>query len=254
LRVSAEQTANKRRQPRYREIADRLIGDIGRGRYPVGGLLPAEVALARRYAVSRHTMRNALEQLRALGLVKRRAGVGTRIEAVRPKSGYVLAFGSIDEILHYAADAPLQLLSAETVTVDESQARRIGCPPGSRFLRIEGLRRAADLVTPISWTEIYLALEFAALGSRIGREARAIHQMIADDFGVAIAEIRQEITAVAMAPGIASKLGRKPGAAGLYVTRRYLGPGDRLLQVSFSAHPEGLFTYSMRLTAEPPPG
>ncbi len=118
-------------------------------------------------------------------------------------------------------------------------------------MRIEGLRRAADRATPIVWTEIFLALEFAALGDRIGREARAIHQMIADKFGVPSAEIRQEITAVALEPRIASRLGLKPGTAGLHVTRRYLGPGDKLLQVSFSVHPEGLFTYSMRLKATP---
>jgi DNA-binding GntR family transcriptional regulator len=240
-----------KRQPRYREIADRLIRDIGRGRYPVGGLLPAEVALARRYAVSRYTMRGAIEQLRTLGLVVRRPGHGTRIEAAKPKPGYVLAFGSIDEMLHDAADAPLEVLAAETVTVDEALAGRLACPPGSRFLWIEGLRRAADRATPIAWTEIFLALEFASLGDRIGCEARAIHQMIADEFGVPIAEIRQEITAVALEPRIASRIGRKPGTAGLHVTRRYLGPGDKLLQVTFSVHPEGLFTYSMRLKAQP---
>lgn len=243
--------AHSRRVPRYREIADRLMGEIGRGRYPVGGLMPSELALAKRYSVSRHTMREAIARLRALGLVARRPGVGTRIEALKPKSGYVLSLGSIDEILQYAADAPLAVSATESLAADRGLAARLHCRPGTPFLRIEGVRRSVKAKHAISWTEIFLAQEFSGLRNRIGREPRAIHQMILDEFGVAIAEIRQEISAVAIEPAIAAQLSVAPGSAGLHVTRRYLGPGEKLLQVSFSVHPEGLFTYSLRLQTQP---
>jgi DNA-binding GntR family transcriptional regulator len=54
--------------PGYRRIAAELRGQIECGAYPSGGRLPSEAALARRYGVSRETVRRALAQLRAADL------------------------------------------------------------------------------------------------------------------------------------------------------------------------------------------
>jgi DNA-binding GntR family transcriptional regulator len=55
--------------PRYQRIAAELRGQIERGTYAPGGRLPSEASLGRRYGVSRETVRRALAQLRAAGLV-----------------------------------------------------------------------------------------------------------------------------------------------------------------------------------------
>ena len=64
-------------QPQYVLVAQRLIGDIASGRYPVGSLLPAELALCTQLGVSRHTIREAIRRLQERGLVRRQRGVGT---------------------------------------------------------------------------------------------------------------------------------------------------------------------------------
>ncbi|MBV9564197.1 MAG: GntR family transcriptional regulator, partial [Bradyrhizobium sp.] len=51
--------ASKRAVPRYRAIAEQLLADIARGRYPVGSALPTEIELCRRFDASRHTVREA---------------------------------------------------------------------------------------------------------------------------------------------------------------------------------------------------
>ena len=50
--------------PRYQRVADDLTKHIGTGKYPVGGYLPTEMELCRKYGISRHTVREALRQLR----------------------------------------------------------------------------------------------------------------------------------------------------------------------------------------------
>src|SRR5688572_19926951 len=75
-------------EPRYAALAREIARDIGSGQHPVGSLLPAEVELAELHGVSRATVRSALQQLEALGLISRRKRVGTRVEAARPVTGY----------------------------------------------------------------------------------------------------------------------------------------------------------------------
>lgn len=45
--------------------------------YRIGDLLPSEMQLARRFNLSRATVHRAMDALLALGLVRRRLGVGT---------------------------------------------------------------------------------------------------------------------------------------------------------------------------------
>ncbi|WP_162623126.1 GntR family transcriptional regulator, partial [Billgrantia lactosivorans] len=66
------------RVPRYRALADALAREV-RADYAPGELLPAESALARRFGVNRHTVRRALDELVAAGMVTRHQGRGTQV-------------------------------------------------------------------------------------------------------------------------------------------------------------------------------
>lgn len=58
-------------------IAGELRGELAAGEHPVGSRLPTETNLAARFGVSRPTVRAALRELEALGLVTTKHGVGT---------------------------------------------------------------------------------------------------------------------------------------------------------------------------------
>jgi len=61
----------------WRLIAEELRADITDGHLQAGDRLPSETALATRFAVNRHTARQALASLAADGLVESRRGSGT---------------------------------------------------------------------------------------------------------------------------------------------------------------------------------
>ncbi len=61
---------------RYQEIAEAIRSDVTEGVLAVGALLPSESELSAAHAVSRVTIRKALEQLRSEGLVDSRQGFG----------------------------------------------------------------------------------------------------------------------------------------------------------------------------------
>src|SRR4030088_3041402 len=67
----------------WRQIAERIETDIGAGRLPPGARLPNEMQLAETFAVNRHTVRRALAELAAKGLVRASVGRGTFVELPR---------------------------------------------------------------------------------------------------------------------------------------------------------------------------
>ena len=74
---------------KYREIFEKLQGDISSGRYKPGGRLPSEAELVRRFGVSRMTVFRAMRELQSLGIVTRRVGSGTYVSATVNPGSYV---------------------------------------------------------------------------------------------------------------------------------------------------------------------
>ena len=69
--------------PLYHQLMQRLAEDIERGKYPVGSRIPPEHELEALYRVSRVTVRRALAELTAEGLLERKQGKGTFVSTPR---------------------------------------------------------------------------------------------------------------------------------------------------------------------------
>src|SRR5262245_26860357 len=67
----------------WRRIADEIENAIRFGNHAVGDRLPAEIEIADRFGVNRHTVRRALAELAERGLVRAQRGSGTYVEPVR---------------------------------------------------------------------------------------------------------------------------------------------------------------------------
>lgn len=63
------------------EVADRFHDEITSGRWPVGGRIPVESALAESFGAGRNTVREALQSLVRAGMLSREQGRGTFVIA-----------------------------------------------------------------------------------------------------------------------------------------------------------------------------
>jgi GntR family transcriptional regulator, phosphonate transport system regulatory protein len=78
----------------WRQIEDRLKGDIARGTWKPGERLPTEGDLAERFGVNRHTLRRAVASLRDAGVLRVEQGRGTFVRddmidyAVAPRTRF----------------------------------------------------------------------------------------------------------------------------------------------------------------------
>ena len=117
-------------RPRYQVIADDLMADIAAEKFAVGSMLPTEMELCERYDVSRYTVREALRQLRELGMVAMRRGSGTRVLSARPEQAYVQSVSALSELLRYPGTS-FELMEAGRVGLDAEAAAVLNQPPGA---------------------------------------------------------------------------------------------------------------------------
>jgi len=234
-------------RPRYRRLADELIAEIRAGRIRVGETLPGELELVERFAVSRHTVREALRVLHELGLIDRHQGVGTVVRARNSRETYVQTVRSPAELLHYPAESRLVVMSSGMIRLDRAQARVLQAPVGSTWFRIGALRRFRASRLPICWVDIHVLPEFAGVLELVGRRTQLVSEMIEQKYGERVASVRVDICASLLTAELANALQAEAGTPSLTVIRRYTSTTGRLMQVAISEHPTDRYTFSLEL-------
>ena len=220
----ASKNGSLRRQalrPRYQRVADDLTKRIGSGRYPVGGNLPTEMELCEQYSISRHTVREALRQLRDAGLISRRRRVGTEVVARTPRPSYRQPTNTIGDLLQYAEQMELSVLEAKEITCDTALAELLACRQGTRWLRVDTLRAMPGDSHPVCMTTAYIDLRFPDLAKHVEDLSGIISAMLEREYGVRIARIEQSIQAVRLGKRQAKLLHALDGGPALRAVRRY---------------------------------
>ena len=239
--------ADPAREPLYLKLVQAIKQEIRSGRAPIGSLLPSEVELGRRHAVSRHTVREALRHLRVEGFVAPRKGAGTTVINSGPTNPYVHEVASIEQLVQYATGTQYEVGTSKLVRADAKLARRLGCVEGEEWMRIEGLRYAPSQDAPICWTEVYIHSDYTNVLRMIGRRSGPIYAWIEDMHGEHINEIEQVLSARDVPHALGKKLGVKPGSMAIEVRRIYRLDTGKIAEIAFNLHPAHRFRYSMTL-------
>lgn len=232
-------------QPRYLQLAQTLINEIQSGRFPVGSTIPTEFELCEQFGASRSTVREAVKQLVQLGMVVRQAGIGTTVKAVNSEGSYRQVMQQLSDLHRYSADTALQVLKKETVEVsDAALCAMLQAKPGETWLRLEGIRRSPESVDPICHTEVYIQPAFRSLTGIEDEPHTPIFTMIERQFGEQIAQVQQEIRAVALPVNIARLVNAKARSPALWLSRRYFNKRGEIVEAAVSIHPADRFSYS----------
>ncbi|MHC3474749.1 GntR family transcriptional regulator [Streptomyces sp. 7R007] len=153
--VAAHRARRRLRADRARQLADLLRHQLLAGRFPEGAL-PHETILAADYSASRNTVRQALDLLRAEGLVERHPGVGTVVVARKYPHGLDRLMG-LAETLREHGRVTNEVRTVGPVPAPSPVADRLHVPPGADVLYIERLRRLNGL--PLSLDLTYIPLD-----------------------------------------------------------------------------------------------
>ncbi|MEX5562910.1 phosphonate metabolism transcriptional regulator PhnF [Pseudophaeobacter sp. 1A16562] len=130
------------RTPVWKSIAGTLTDDIAQGRYDTGDKLPAEAQLAARFGVNRHTVRRALAEMAAGGLVHARRGAGVFV-AAKPTDYPIGKRVRFHQNISKGGQTPAkQILTTETRAAAAGEAAALALSPGDPVHVYDGLSLA----------------------------------------------------------------------------------------------------------------
>ena len=234
----------------YQSLAQLLRDSIAQGEFSDGRRLPTEAQLTAEYRVSRQTVRRALEELAAEGLIFRVRGRGTF--ATQLSSGqYLRSIGSVEDLLALSLDSVMETVRPLRRRADVVAAGRLRTDSDQVM---SGLFRRLHDGVPFSITEVSLPL---AVGRRIadsgallnpGQVLRSTVIGLVDEMNSEpIAGAHQSITAAGVPSDLAELIDCRPDDHVLRIDRLYFDATGRPLELAVSYFNPERYSYRLEL-------
>jgi GntR family transcriptional regulator len=234
--------------PLYHQVFAWMRDRIHDGTYGSNTILPSEQELCARFGVSRITVKRALNELAATGMIMRYRGRGTVVtwNATTP-----VVKGSFDNLLEsvrlMGLHTEIELLEARPVAARGEIADLMGVPAGTEVHRALRLRRLEK--EPFSWLLTHVPADIAATWTDEELATQPLNALLARA-GHEAHEAEQWISARAAEPAQAAALKVMPGAPLLHVQRVMRARGGRVIEVLGAWYRPDRFQYHMTLTRQ----
>jgi DNA-binding GntR family transcriptional regulator len=228
-------------------VVESLRRNILDGVYAVGSRLPTEAELSEGFGVSRQTIREALRQLRADGLISSRQGSGSTVTGTVSPQAFVHELGAISDLIQYASSMTFRVDRSEMLKADAELAARLQATPGSKWLRVEGSRHANADGALVCVTVLYVPAEFSGVARLVGRASGAVYELIEALYGVRIAEVDQTVHARPAPPALSGALGVEADSTVIEVVRVYRLQSGQTAEVAVNLYPPERFSMTMKL-------
>ena len=201
----------------HRQLRDLIVARIESGEWSPGTYLPSETRLADEYGVAVGTLRKALLDLAAEGVVQRRQGKGT-VVASHDSDQVLFRFFSLRRADGSFLNPESRVLDRRRCAAGEDEAAALGIDRGADMLRITRVRDADG--TPFVYEHIFLdAARFGALETHPDPLPNTLYQLYQSQFGATVHRAQETITATPATGPCAGELGLPPGAPLLRIRR-----------------------------------
>lgn len=238
-------------QARYTRVATRIATDIDAGGYSEREALPPERALSDQFGVSRDTMRKAIKLLEQQGYLVSRRGSGTFVAPKTLRSAQSSIDGWTDYSRWLRRRAGQKVLSVEIIAPPKTVAGLLSVTDGTSVVHVERVRYLDDL--PLGVHESYLVLPEPERLTRTALEREgSLYHLLAQEFGIALAEATDTISAVAASTDDARWLEVEFGSPLLRVERLTLSKDLMPVEYSDMRHIP-TYTYETAVRRRPQP-
>ena len=244
--------------PKYHQIYLVLREQLDEGGFADG--LPGELALMQQFAVARVTVRRALEQLAAEGLIAREPGRGTRpiapgdrpavaASGLRHRVGSAVKSagltGLLENLVSVSLNTTVRVLEVGVVFASKPVARALDIAPGDGVQKAVRVRSTAE--GPLSHITTWVPQALAAgFGERELADKPIL--MLLEESGVHVGRAHQTLSARLADAQVAEYLGVSVGSALLAVRRLVFDTRDRPVQYLHGLYRQDRYEYQMQLS------
>lgn len=235
------------RAPMYQVIEADLLAQIESGELPPRTRLPSEHMLARRYGVSRMTVRQALDRLEAASLLVRQRGSGNFVASPEVRGRTLNRLSSFtDELGDDHHEVRTGIIDLSTLPAPHSIAAKLEVEPGDEIWRYRRVRHVDE--RPAALQESWLPYSVAPGLARDGIIGGSLYRTLRERYGVDLRWAEQEMYAVQLDTDQAALLGVPPATAALLVQRRTYAQTEQVVEYAESCTlPD--FPLSLRIEA-----
>lgn len=222
--------------PKYLQISAWLRELIQNGRYRPGEKLPSEVALSQVCGVNRNTLRQAIAELAAIGLLRKEKGTGTFVAArapveLRHKLERILSF--TDLMRDSGVEEKTKILSKRIETASQHIAKALFLGPSKKVILVRRVR-AGDGI-PLIYEESYLPRDIFD-GIQEMNLAGSMYKIMTDHFKATLARSKQTISGVNLNQRIASILELPKNSAGIFIESLTFDENSIPIELLYSYH------------------
>lgn len=176
------------RAPLYHQLKEAIRSNIESGVWPSNFRLPNEFEVARKYHVSRTTVRSALNELAREGLLRRRPGQGTFVVGPKPEADLGRIQDLTTGLLVLGPGSKHRLISQRIVPANASIARVLDIPVRSHVLELGRLR--LEHGEPVLIAKMHIPAKRVPGLEHEDLSGEVLYPMLADRFGIHITSAR----------------------------------------------------------------
>jgi len=228
--------------PLHAQIVEAFRKAIREGHLKAGDRLPSEPELVAWLGVSRATIRQAMAELIAEGLIYRYQGRGTFVAPRKFEHPLQRLVSFSEDIRSRGMEPGSRILFLGQIPADAEVAAHLRIPPGKTVLRIYRLRLAND--QPVGLHDSYLS--YLHLTAEELEQVGSLYALL-ESKGIVLAEAEETIEAVAATAEQGRFLNLPRGAPLLLVSRVVYTLEQVPIEFVRAYYHPNLYRYSIRL-------
>ncbi|MCK8676405.1 GntR family transcriptional regulator [Streptomyces lichenis] len=246
--------------PRYLQIAEEIVQQIRAGVLKPGDMVPSESELTDRYGVSGGTIRKAMVEVRASGLVDTRHGKGSMVKDRPPvrlrssdrfrrshrRGGKAAYLAETDQA---GATSEVRMLYRGTAEAPAEIAERLGLDAGTQVLARRRLyfRNGTPVETATSYIPWDVAKEIPELHNDNPGPGGIYARL--EDHGHEFAEFMETLVPRLATKAESSELALSPGAPVVHLVRNAVTTEGRVVEVCDTLMAADQFVWEYRIPA-----
>jgi GntR family transcriptional regulator len=233
--------------PKYLQISAWIKDLIQSGRYEKNGALPSEVELARICQVNRNTLRQAIAELTAAGILRKEKGLGTFVcsetpVAIKHRLKNISSFS--DDLRELGIKETTKIIKKGVEIAKEPVARKLVLGHNTKVVAIRRLRTGNKV--PFIYEESFLP--YFTFKEILKMDLTAsMYQILYERFNITLARSEQTIQAVNLKGRIATYLDVPENTSAFFMESLTYDENNCPVELLYSYYPGNKYIFEVEL-------